>query len=75
MDTLWLISKVHDGESLTNAHLLRNQMEAILLGQPLSKFENVESYLSQVREIDAGLADKIDAMFQRRKPVLVKQVI
>lgn len=73
VDTLWLLSTVQDEKSLTNAHLIRNQMETILLGQPLSKFENVESYLSQVREMDAGLADKIDAMFQRRKPVLVKQ--
>lgn len=71
VDTLWLINTVKDEESLTNAHLIRNEMEAILLGQPVSKFENVESYIKQVREMDAGLAEKIDALFRRRKPVLV----
>jgi len=73
VDTLWLINTVQDEKSLANAHLIRNQMETILLGQPLSRFENLESYLNHIREIDAGLAGKIDAMFQRRKPELDKR--
>ncbi|HOJ77034.1 MAG TPA: TMEM165/GDT1 family protein [Bacillota bacterium] len=61
VDTLWLLGTIQDEKSLTNAHLIKDQMETILLGQPLSKFENVESYLSQVREVNAGLAAKIEA--------------
>jgi len=75
VDTLWLLSTVKDEERLTNAHLIRNEMEAILLGQPVNQFEDIASYLKQVRALDTGLAAKIDVMFHKRKPALVVQAI
>lgn len=63
VDTLWLINTIQDEKSLAKAHLIRNQMETILFGRPLSGFENLESYFNHIREIDAGLAGKIDDMF------------
>ncbi len=68
VDILWLISKIRDEKSLINAHSIRNQMEAILLGQPISKFENIKSYIKKARIINAVLSDKIDGMYRMRKP-------
>ncbi len=59
VDTLWLITAVPEGEVLVNAHLIRNQMETILLGKPIKEFGNITSYLREVRRLDAGLANKL----------------
>lgn len=69
VDTLWLISKIGDEKSLNNAHIIRNQMEIILLGQPIKEFENVKSYMNEVREMDSRVSDKIDGLFRMRKPI------
>ncbi|HHW00619.1 MAG TPA: TMEM165/GDT1 family protein [Clostridiaceae bacterium] len=69
VDTIWLISTIKDEKRLTNAHFIRNQMEAILLGQPIKKFENVKSYIEELREMDTALSDKIEGMFRMRKPI------
>lgn len=68
VDTLWLIGTVQEEKSLTNAHLIRNQMEKILLGQPVKEFADITSYLAKVGEIDAELAGDIDGMLRMRKP-------
>jgi hypothetical protein len=67
VDTLWLISSIKDDKSLTNAHLIRNQMEVILLGRQIKEFEDVNSYIAEVRQMDAELSDKIDSAFRMRK--------
>jgi len=69
VDTVWLISTIQDEKSLANAHFIRNQMETILLGQPVSKFENVRSYIDEVSKIDAVLSEKIYGMYRIRKPI------
>jgi putative Ca2+/H+ antiporter (TMEM165/GDT1 family) len=69
IDTVWLISAIQDEKSLTNAHLIRNQMETILLGKPVRKFENVKSYIEEIRKMNDVLSDKIDGMLQMRKSV------
>jgi len=69
VDTLWLINTIGDEESLTNVHLIRNQMETILLGQPIKKYANIKSYIEEVREIDSQLSEIIDGMFRMRKPI------
>lgn len=74
VDTLWLISTIRDEKSLTNAHFIRNQMETILLGQPIKRFEDIDSYIKEVRKVDAVLSDKISNMFRRRKPVGVSNM-
>jgi len=68
VDTLWLISTIETGKSLTNAHLIRNQMETILLGKPVGKFKNVDSYIKEIGEIDAALSAEIYNMWQMRNP-------
>ena len=69
MDTLFLINTIRDENSLTNAHVIRNQMETILFGRPIRKFENIKSYIEEVRDMDSVLSDKIDSMFKMGKPV------
>lgn len=69
VDTLWLISKIQDEKSLTNAYSIRKQMESIVLGQPVNDFENIKSYIEEVRKINAVLSDKIDGMYRVRKPI------
>jgi putative Ca2+/H+ antiporter (TMEM165/GDT1 family) len=69
VDTLWLISTIQDEKSLTNAHLIRNQMEAILLGRQVKRFKDVDSYIEEVRQMDAELSDRIDSMFRMKKPI------
>jgi len=69
VDTLWLINSIRDEKRLTNVHFLRNQMEEILLGEPVRKFENVESYIEEVKKSDAELAEKIYGMYRIRKPI------
>jgi len=69
VDTLWLISTVQDEKSLTNAHFIRNQMETILLGMPIKKYENIGSYIEEVSKINTALSDKIFGMYRIRKPI------
>jgi glyoxylase-like metal-dependent hydrolase (beta-lactamase superfamily II) len=69
VDTLWLIDSIRDERRLRHAHLLRNQLETIALGQPIGKFRNITSYMEEVREIDAALSKKIYRMYRMRKPV------
>jgi len=69
VDTLWLISTIQDEESLINAHCIRNQMEAILFGKPIQKFDNVQAYLKEINKIDVVLSDKIGSMFRMREPL------
>ncbi|NLM74372.1 MAG: TMEM165/GDT1 family protein [Clostridiaceae bacterium] len=69
VDTLWLINTVNEEENLTNAHRIRNQMEEILLGKQIREFENIGSYIEEVREMDAELSDKIEDMLRMRKPM------
>lgn len=69
VDTLWLISTVKDEKRLTNAHCIRNQMETILLGQPIKEFEDIKSYIEKVKEIDPVLCDKIYGMYRIKKPI------
>jgi len=75
VDTLWLLSAIKDEKKLINAHLIRNQMETILLGKPVSKFENIESYIEEIRKIDSVLSYKIASMFKKRKPLKKRSII
>lgn len=74
VDTLWLIETVQDEKSLTNAHDIRNQLETILLGQPVRKYDNIQSYFEKVRKTDAALSDQICSMYRLRKPKNQKQM-
>ncbi|NLO83422.1 MAG: TMEM165/GDT1 family protein [Clostridiales bacterium] len=67
VDTLLLISTIRDERSLTNAHFIRNQMETILFGRPIGKFENIDSYIEEAGKMDTALSDKIKGMFRMRK--------
>lgn len=69
VDTLWLISTIRDENSLSSAHGIRNQMETILLGRPVEKFENIRSYIDELREKNAELSDRIEGMLRMRKPI------
>ena len=69
VDTLWLISTVQDEKRLKNVHFLRNQMETILLGRGIENFENIRSYIGEVRKMDAILSEKIFGMYRVRKPI------
>ena len=68
VDTLCLINTIQDEKSLISAHSIRNQMEAILLGQPVKKFESIESYIEEVGKTDIVLSHRIDELFRMRKP-------
>jgi len=68
VDTLWLISTVHDEQNLTVANSIRNQMETILLGQPMGEFREIKSYIDEVGKLDAALSERIDGMYRMRKP-------
>lgn len=67
VDTLLLISTILDQKSLTVANFIRNQMETILLGRPIVKFEDIASYIDEVGKTDAGLSEKIGSAFRSRK--------
>lgn len=69
VDTLWLINMIQDEKSLTNAHFIRNQMETILLGQPIDKFVDIHPYINEIKRMNAELSDKIDGMYRMRKPL------
>lgn len=65
-DTLCLIETIHDENSLNNAHCIRNQLETILFGRPVEKFEDIKSYIEEVRGIDEELAGKLENMVRTR---------
>jgi len=69
VDTLCLIDTIQDEKSLANVHRIRNQLETILLGQPISEFKHTEAYIEAVREVDAATADRITGMLRMRKPI------
>lgn len=66
-DTLCLIETIHDEKSLANAHSIRKQLEAILLGRTIEEFRNIESYLKTLRQIDATLSARIEEMVHMRE--------
>lgn len=66
VDTLCLIGTVPDEKDLANAHLIRNQMEEILLGHHIESFESIKSYIEDLREVDAVLSKKIAKMVRVR---------
>lgn len=74
VDTLWLISTIKDERSLTNAHFIRNQMETILFGKPIKRFEDIDAYIEEVRKRDVMLSAKISNMFKRRKHVEINNM-
>ena len=74
VDTLLLISTIRDERSLTIANFIRNQMETILLDKPVDRFEDITSYIDNVRKMDAGLSDKIDKAFRLRMPAEARPV-
>ena len=69
VDTLWLIGAMKEEGRLSNAHMLRNQLELILLGQSIQQFEDIMSYVDEVRTINDELSRRIDGMYRMRKPV------
>ena len=69
VDTLWLIGNIQDAKKLNNVHLIRNQLEVILLGQTIQKFENVTSYIEEVKRNNEELASRIETMYRMRKPI------
>jgi len=74
VDTLWVISTVRDEKSLSKAHFIRNQMEIILLGQPIKTFVDINSYIEEVRKLDAVLSDKIVSMLRMRNSIGTSKV-
>ncbi|HOJ81176.1 MAG TPA: hypothetical protein PLG72_10040, partial [Clostridiales bacterium] len=56
------------------ASFIRNQMETILLGKPVDRFDDITSYIDNVRKMDAGLSDKIDKAFRLRMPAEARPV-
>jgi putative Ca2+/H+ antiporter (TMEM165/GDT1 family) len=69
VDTLLLISMIRDNKRLNVANFIRNQMESILLGRPIAKFEDIASYIDEVRKMNAGLSEKIGSMYRSRKAI------
>jgi hypothetical protein len=67
VDTLLLISTVGDEKSLINAHCIRKQFESILLGKVIEKFDDLTSYIEEVKKVNAKLGNKIDRMLRMRK--------
>lgn len=64
VDTLCLLSRIREEKSLKSVHRIRNQMETILLGQPVREFKDLESYIKEVRRTDAALSDRIAGLFR-----------
>jgi len=72
VDTLLLINTIRDEKSLAGAHSIRNHMETILFGEPIGKFENMESYIEKVKEKDTALSEKIKSMFRMSTEICEK---
>lgn len=71
VDTLCLIGTMKDKSKLNNAHLIRNQLEVILLGQTVYKYEDINSYIEEVRKIDHKISGRIDSIYRMRNSVKV----
>ncbi len=69
VDTLWLIEGVKEQTSLNNAHLIRKQLESILFGRPIEKFDDISSYISEIGKENNDLANKVEIAYTMRKPV------
>ncbi len=69
VDTLWLIEGVKDQTSLNNAHLVRKQLESVLIGRSIEKIEDIPSYIDEVKKENNGLGNKIEIAYKMRKPI------
>ncbi|MFZ7134099.1 MAG: TMEM165/GDT1 family protein [Eubacteriales bacterium] len=69
IDTLWLIENMKDENRLNNAHLIRNQLEVILLGRSIERVEGVLSYIDEVKRENIDLAKRIESIYKMRRPV------
>jgi putative Ca2+/H+ antiporter (TMEM165/GDT1 family)/glyoxylase-like metal-dependent hydrolase (beta-lactamase superfamily II) len=69
VDTLWLIENMNDEKSLNNVHLIRNQLEAILLGKAIQRVDNVRSYIDKIKEENYDLSKRIESIYKMRRPV------
>ncbi|NLD47583.1 MAG: TMEM165/GDT1 family protein [Clostridiaceae bacterium] len=69
VDTLWLTGKIKDDKRLNNAHLIRNQLETILLGQPIGSFGDIPSYIDEVKKVNIQMAKRIESAYKMRKPI------
>jgi len=49
-------------------------MEIILLGQPIKTFVDINSYIEEVRKLDAVLSDKIVSMLRMRNSIGTSKV-
>ena len=68
VDTLWLIKSVRDEERLMFAHIMRKNLESILLGRSLESFDGFESYINEVAKLDTVISEKINEIYIVKKP-------
>ncbi len=69
VDTLWLIENYKNDKNLYNVHVIRKQLETILIGQPIDKADNISDYLLEVKKEDPAIAKQIDISYKMRKPI------
>ncbi|GAU78841.1 TMEM165/GDT1 family protein [Fusibacter sp. 3D3] len=69
VDTLWLIESIKDPKKLNNAHLIRKQLETILVGHSIRNVEGIPSYISEIRRENNALARRIEGAYKMRKPI------
>lgn len=69
VDTLVVLSDVKDEESLKNIQLLRNQLEQLMMGVSIDRFENIDLYINEIQKINVDLSKRIYDMFIKRDTV------
>ena len=69
VDTLVVLSDVKDEESLKNIRLLRNQLEQLMMGVSIDRFENIDLYINEIQKINVDLSKRIYDMFIKRETV------
>lgn len=69
VDTLWIIEHIDQANQLAYAHVIRQQMETILLGRSIKDFVDIATYFKTLAVLDKSMAKELEKIYRLRKPI------